>query len=164
MLRDHQTLRHILFPGAHTHDRIDLVHGDGSNAIHLPQLLASSQDTAILRLSYRQSSRLESLLRNAQIQGHRPGLNADEWALEHVPGPNVSDKQTVLNLAAMASDAYALDPADPVWHNLTGGFNRSQSFGWQSYGIRGHIFADEDNSTIVIATKGTHEGQLLVMN
>ena len=153
-----------MLPGAQTHNRIDLVHDDGSNAIHLPQLLATSQETAILRLLDGQSSRVESLLRNAQLQGQPPVLNTDAWTLEHVPGPNVSDKQTVPNLATMASDAYALDPADPAWHNLTGGFNRSQSFGWHSYGIRGHIFADEDNSTIVIAIKGTHEGQLLLMN
>jgi lipase ATG15 len=148
--------------GAQRHNRIDIGRDDdGRNANPLPQLLATSKDTAILRLLDRQSWRMESLLKNAQTQVQPPVLKGDAWALEHVSGPNVADKQTVLNLAAMASDAYALDPGDPAWHNLTGGFNRSQSFGWQSYGIRGHIFADQNNSTIVISIKGTHEGQLL---
>lgn len=78
--------------------------------------------------------------------------------MEHVAGPNVTDKQTVLNLAIMASDAYLPDAADPEWLNLTIGFNQSQSFGWQGYGIRGHVFADQNNSTIVIAIKGTDRG------
>lgn len=114
-----------------------------------------------MRLLDRQILRVERLLRYAQIQGQPPVLRADAWTLEHVPGPNVTDKQTVPNLAVMASDAYLLDSGDPAWLNLTGGFNRSHSFGWQSDGIRGHVFVDQDNSTIVLAIKGTEEGQLL---
>lgn len=35
---------------------------------------------------------------------------------------------------------------------------QSESFGWLEDGIRGHIFADETNSTIVVAIKGTTAG------
>jgi lipase ATG15 len=97
----------------------------------------------------------ESLLQNALLQGHSFVFKKKAWTLEPMSGPNAGDKETILNLAIMASDAYFPDPADPAWLNLTGGFNRSQSFGWQTYGIRGHVFADQDNSTIVIAIKGT---------
>lgn len=104
--------------------------------------------------------RVESLLRTAQYQGQPPDLEASAWTSDHVPGPNVTDKQTVLNLAVMASDAYVPGSDDPAWLNLTGGFNRSQNFGFQSDGIRGHVFADQDNTTIVIAIKGTERGEV----
>lgn len=32
---------------------------------------------------------------------------------------------------------------------------QSDSFGWQEDGLRGHVFADEHNSTVVLALKGT---------
>ena len=100
-------------------------------------------------------------MRSTRLQAYSPVLEEEAWILDHVAGPNVSDHRTVLNLATMASDAYLPDTADPIWFNLTDGYNRSQSFGWQTSGIRGHVFADQDNSTIVIAIKGTEEGQLL---
>lgn len=106
---------------------------------------------------------VESLLQNTQSQGQQLALEAKAWTLEDVPGPNVTDKETVLNLAIMASDAYVLDTTDPAWMNLTDGFNQSQGFGWQTYGIRGHVFADQDNSTIVVAIKGTEEGKLIIV-
>lgn len=69
--------------------------------------------------------------------------------------PNVTDKETVVNLAKMTSDSYVLDPALPGWLNLTDGFNKSQSFGWEKDGLRGHVFANADNSTVVVSFKGT---------
>ena len=105
---------------------------------------------------------MQGLLKSTRSQGYSPVLQKDAWILEHIAGPNVSDKETILNLATMASDAYLPDTADPTWLNLTGGYNQSQSFGWQTSGIRGHVFADRDNSTIVIAIKGTEEGHLLL--
>jgi putative lipase involved disintegration of autophagic bodies len=159
-LTGHQTLRHILIPGRETHKRFDiprLLH----NRHEVPVFIARSQSTRIQRLVDRQPSSVKSLSTSTQMQGHLPVLDEDAWILEHVAGPNVSDRKTVINLATMASDAYLPDTADPTWFNLTDGYNRSQSFGWQASGIRGHVFADQDNSTIVIAIKGTEQGQLL---
>ncbi len=133
---------------------------NGNDSPKFPVLVASSQDTVIDRLLDRQPLRVESLLRTAQHQGQPPDLETAAWTSDHVPGPNVSDKQTVLNLAVMASDAYVPDSDDPAWLNLTGEFNRSQNFGFQSNSIRGHIFADQGNSTIVVAIKGTERGEL----
>ena len=39
-------------------------------------------------------------------------------------------------------------------------FIQSDSFGWEEDGLRGHVFATPDNSTIVIAIKGTSAGLL----
>lgn len=41
--------------------------------------------------------------------------------------------------------------ADPALRNLS----QSDSFGWLEDGIRGHIYTNEDNSTIVVSIKGT---------
>ncbi|MCJ1230510.1 putative lipase atg15, partial [Toensbergia leucococca] len=75
--------------------------------------------------------------------------------MDELYGPNITDKETVLNLARMAADAYILLPGteDWEWQNISTGFNYSNSFGWESDGLRGHIFADKTNSTIVIALK-----------
>lgn len=73
--------------------------------------------------------------------------------------PNVTDRSTVINLAKMTSDAYYNEPSVPGWLNLTDGFNHSHSFGWKKDGLRGHVFANADNSTVVIAFKGTTIGK-----
>ena len=129
----------------------------------LPVLSAKSRDIPIQRLLDRRPLTVERLLRDAQIQGWYPPIDPDAWTLEYVAGPNVTDRQTVLNLAIMSSDAYLVNTSDPAWLNLTGGFNRSRSFGWQADGIRGHVFANQDNSTIVLAVKGTERGQRLLI-
>lgn len=70
-------------------------------------------------------------------------------------GPDVSDRATVINLAKMTSDAYVLDPSQPDWLNTSLKFNYSSSFGWDADGLRGHVFADTWNKTIIVAFKGT---------
>ncbi|ETN42877.1 uncharacterized protein HMPREF1541_02035 [Cyphellophora europaea CBS 101466] len=70
-------------------------------------------------------------------------------------GPDVSDRATVINLAKMTSDAYVLDPSQPDWLNTSLKFNYSSSFGWDGDGLRGHVFADTWNKTIIVAFKGT---------
>ncbi|WPB00962.1 Putative lipase atg15 [Cercospora beticola] len=59
----------------------------------------------------------------------------------------------------MAYDAYVPDPSSKEWKSIGPGnhsiFNHSSSFGWDSDGLRGHVFLDETNSTMVISLKGT---------
>lgn len=69
--------------------------------------------------------------------------------------PNITDKQTVVNLAKMTSDAYIFDPGESGWLNTSLGFNFTSRFGWSKEGLRGHIFTTEDNSTVVVSFKGT---------
>lgn len=86
---------------------------------------------------------------------------ADEnlWTTEEVLGPDVSDKVTVVNLAKMTSNAYVLDPSQPDWLNTTVGFNSSHGFGWKGDGLRGHVFADQTNETVIVSFKGTSIGE-----
>ncbi|KAJ9075395.1 putative lipase atg15 [Entomophthora muscae] len=71
--------------------------------------------------------------------------------------PNVTDQQTVLNLAKMSYDAY-LAPETDGWLDIGKKYSPFESFGWKADGVRGYMFADEKNSSIVLALKGTSAG------
>lgn len=77
------------------------------------------------------------------------------WHPEYVLGPDVEDKQTVLNFANMSEDAYKPNRDDPEWLDVGNDYNSSIPFGWEDSGIRGHVFSDDTNSTVIISVKGT---------
>jgi len=82
-------------------------------------------------------------------------LGADAWTVEELWGPNVTDKETVLSMARIAADAYVTDRNDAEWQDVGCGFNYTEHFGWDNDGLRGHIFADTQNETVIIGIKGT---------
>ncbi|KZF22730.1 alpha/beta-hydrolase [Xylona heveae TC161] len=118
-------------------------------------LRARSRPLDIHRLVDRRPSSVEALLDSARLSGQASVLSPLAWTLDEVSGPNITDKETVLSFGRMSADAYVLEPHTGDWEDVGGGFNYSRDFGWQTVGLRGHIFADEVNSTIVIALKGT---------
>jgi lipase ATG15 len=129
---------------------------DGTISLRLGQRPAQ-----IYRLPTSESTLLNNTpaeFRNATQEGDD---STQEWRLTHVSEPDVSDKETVLSLAKMASDAYLLDEHAPdwLWLNSSAGFNLSSGFGWQDNRLRGHVFANAENRTIVIAIKGTSAGK-----
>ncbi|KAH7378331.1 autophagy related lipase-like protein Atg15 [Pyrenochaeta sp. MPI-SDFR-AT-0127] len=77
------------------------------------------------------------------------------WVAEDVQGPNVEDKETVLQFAYMSEDAYKVGQDDPGWLDVDDQYNSSIPFGWDDSGIRGHVFSDDTNSTIILSVKGT---------
>lgn len=90
-----------------------------------------------------------------------PNVDREEtglWETVEVPGPDTGDKATVVNLAKMCNDAYIETPAQPDWLNTTLGFNHSDTFGWKKDGLRGHVFTDSTNDTVIVAFKGTSVG------
>jgi lipase ATG15 len=103
----------------------------------------------------RRRESIESHLSVARLTGQPATLDASQWTLDEVVAPDVTDKDTVINLAIMAANAYVFNASDVEWENVTQGFNESQSFGWEGDGLRGHIFADQNNETIVVSLKGT---------
>lgn len=161
------TLRHIYHHGTHLypnlHRRLDVhtkdniwIEEDGQ----YPKpggrpLRAKSRPTTIERLSDRRVSVVKSLVNAAPIGGLRTTLSPTPWSLDEVTGPDIQDRETVVSLAMMAANAYVPEPGTGEWEDVNGGFNFSDSFGWEGDGLRGHIFADEGNSTVVIAIKGT---------
>ncbi|KAL1947152.1 hypothetical protein VTO73DRAFT_14113 [Trametes versicolor] len=56
----------------------------------------------------------------------------------------------------MANNAYT-EPKQKDWYDIGPNWNNSYPFGWEpdADGFRGHIFATPDNSTVIIAVKGT---------
>ncbi|KAL6939220.1 putative lipase atg15 [Hanseniaspora osmophila] len=83
-------------------------------------------------------------------------INID-WDFDQpVLAPNVSDKDTVLGLATMASNAYVRNPhEDQDWRNVSDPWKSHMSHGWDGSGVRGHVFANDNETLVVIALKGT---------
>ncbi|KAI0683195.1 alpha/beta-hydrolase [Cytidiella melzeri] len=57
----------------------------------------------------------------------------------------------------MSNNAYYDDRGQKGWYDLGPDWSTSYPFGWEpdADGFRGHIFATEDNSTVVLSVKGT---------
>ncbi|EKM56114.1 uncharacterized protein PHACADRAFT_145221 [Phanerochaete carnosa HHB-10118-sp] len=85
------------------------------------------------------------------------------WDSLEVEGPNVRDRRTLQLLANMSNNAYFEDHAKTGWYDLGSEWNTSYPFGWEpdADGFRGHIFANEDNSTVVVSVKGTSAGWIV---
>lgn len=166
-----QTIRHVLVHNSKrtgnpllTYDvypkNLAYVDKDNRDRRFLRSSRLRSRPAQIYQLAHSQpmlSDNTPAKLRKAS-QG-REAVNND-WRLEHVLEPDVSDKETVVSLAKMSSDAYLLDERAPDWLRLnsSAGFNLSSGFGWLDNRLRGHVFADAENRTVVIAIKGTSSG------
>ncbi|KAI1457733.1 alpha/beta-hydrolase [Annulohypoxylon moriforme] len=162
------TLRHIFHHGTYRHPglhrRKDIVEPeaevwlageDGHQAERIPPLKAKSQPRKIERLVDRRPSTVDPLVAEARQRGYVIASEPSAWTVDEVLGPDVSQKETVLTMALIASDAYVENPTQPDWDEVGEPFNRSADFGWESDGLRGHIWGDQTNSTIVIGLKGT---------
>ncbi|KAL9604408.1 MAG: hypothetical protein Q9219_000596 [cf. Caloplaca sp. 3 TL-2023] len=166
--RDHEfTLRHIFHHGVYEypnlHRRLDIppestvwTSAEGQDGrVQAGPLRARSRPVSIQRLSDRRMPVLQDLISTARLTGIPPIIAPSAWTLDEVPGPNVTDKDTIINLAMMAANAYDQDEGTGEWEDVNAGFNYSDSFGWEGDGLRGHIFADQGNQTVVVALKGT---------
>jgi len=131
---------------------------EGENGIQIqsnPKIRVRSQPVNIQRLTDRSPARIDELLDAGRLKGSPVALDASAWVVDELPGPNITDKESVLGLARVASNAYVLDDDDPGWTPVGGSFNYTDDFGWDNDGLRGHVFADENNMTVIIGVKGT---------
>ena len=160
------SLRHIFHHGTYVypelHRRLDvkpeqacLRTKSGDDEQQTSGLHARSGPTNIQRLSDRKVETVLPLLSAARLEGRPPTLPVSAWTTDKVAGPNVTDRETIISLALMSANAYEPVAGEGEWEDVKHGYNYSDSFGWAENGLRGHIFADENNSTIVIAIKGT---------
>ncbi|SCU77929.1 LANO_0A01640g1_1 [Lachancea nothofagi CBS 11611] len=117
----------------------------------------SFQPQVLKRMRYRDPQFVESYMNFAHENPHMASQVHLDWIDETVLVPNISDKQTVVSLALMSSDAYVRLPHTGDWRNLTGPWNHSvnSGHGWNSDGLRGHIFVNQEQDIVVIAVKGT---------
>jgi len=115
---------------------------------------AKPASMSIQRLAKRKRADIDHLLEHSAIHGEAATLPSSAWTVDKVVGPDVTDKSTVLTFAKMASNAYVQEHSGGEWQDVKGGFNYTDDFGWEADGLRGHIFADQTNGTIVIGLKG----------
>ncbi|XDT21276.1 Lipase (class 3) [Nakaseomyces glabratus] len=80
-----------------------------------------------------------------------------EWVTAKIQVPDVRNRNTVLALALMSSNAYVRTPYTGDWRNLSSswGHTGEEKFGWDKDGLRGHIFVNKITKVVVIAIKGT---------
>lgn len=161
-----QTLRHIYHHGSHRyphlHRYLDVPPSPPPSAPSASPLVVRAQTTPLLRLSSRRPEDIDALLSHAHTHGTPAPLPPSAWLTDlSAAAPNTSDKNTILTFAKIAANAYVQDHDGSGWKDVKGGFNYTDDFGWEADGLRGHIFADQKNRTIVIGLKGTSSSPLL---
>lgn len=166
------TLRHVFHHGdlnrPAVHRRLDVPKSKASNAIWIENedggadpvarpLVAKSSPMNIHRLKDRRPLVVDPMVAAARMYNQVWASNADAWSFDNVDGPDVANVDTIHTFAQMAANAYVDVPGTGDWKEVEGGFNRTDDhgFGWDSDGLRGYLYADEDNSTVVIGVKGT---------
>ena len=166
--QDHEfSLRHVLVHGLHEQPDLYIrrdfdpsadvrILGDEAGDIsYRGPFHAKSKNTVIQRLSDRRVSRMQSLYEEARYTGSAANLDHSSWTLDQVSAPNVTDQDTVVNLAKLSWCAYTEVPGTGEWPDTGERFNETARFGWKGDNLRGHVFADKDNSTVIISLKGT---------
>ncbi|CAG8552280.1 15576_t:CDS:2 [Acaulospora morrowiae] len=71
------------------------------------------------------------------------------------PIPDHKDLYSILSLAKMSYNAYLGISGPYEWIDLEDVDYEKIPFGWEEVGLRGYIFTDPGNSTVIIAFKGT---------
>lgn len=125
-----------------------------------PQRIAAQADTDAQFGSFAIKTSLikidKSMIQSSSHQRHGSQYPMSPlWVSEDVPGPDLTDKHTILSFANMSEDAYKPNQDDPEWLDVGEKYNHSLPFGWEDSGIRGQVFADPTNSTVVLSVKGT---------
>ncbi|WFD34359.1 triacylglycerol lipase [Malassezia cuniculi] len=75
------------------------------------------------------------------------------WEDDEVIAPDVGDRETLSTLAEMANLAYYRNASKDA--PTLPGWSITYSFGWDSDGLRGHVFTSPDSPVAVTALKGT---------
>ncbi|KAK2466695.1 hypothetical protein APHAL10511_000953 [Amanita phalloides] len=123
---------------------------DAHVAEQLQPITIQAKPTIVYRprsLEALHSARLRSL--------HHAQSEPVEWDAVETLCPDVGHRHTLVQLARMAGNAYAL-PGHWNWYDVDEAWNRSFPVGWDgSDGFRGHVFVSSDNSTVVLSIKGT---------
>lgn len=62
----------------------------------------------------------------------------------------------MLSFARMSANAYyeGVNRTGWKWKDISPGYNYTLDFGWEEDGLRGHVFVDGKNESLVVALKG----------
>ncbi|KAI0034748.1 alpha/beta-hydrolase [Vararia minispora EC-137] len=130
---------------------------------HLPPATQTQYaDRPLLRtrkVKRRRPSSIDAVIKPRSSAGEfeesaEPGWGWDE---DEVEAPDISSRATLHTLAKMTANAYYNDSGQGGWYELGANWTWHAPIGWEpdNDGFRGHIFASSDNSTVVLAIKGT---------
>ncbi|KAF9975404.1 putative lipase atg15 [Actinomortierella ambigua] len=114
------------------------------------------------QINVRATTTLKPRDRSFRSQGFR-ALGRDQsiapgsWTKEVIDAPDVMEKDTLIQLAKLNYNSYS-EANDGGWYDLEGKWSVNSTFGWEEDGVRGHVFASDDNSTLIMAIKGTTAG------
>lgn len=132
--------------------------GHATSALTNPRPIAFSHKT-IKRLKDRDPDSVEKVIEYANTwrQRNLPEFQATQldWTSDDVLVPDLTDRDTVIMLAYMAANAYVDVPYTGDWTNVTEPWNDTIHLGWDEDGVRGHVFATDDEQVVVISIKGT---------
>jgi hypothetical protein len=93
-------------------------------------------------------------------KGKTPAMADPSWKIydnNTIDMLNYTNKETVIQFAYLAWNSYResdLDGANPGWIPLGENVGK-ESFGWDTPGVRGHIFVFQKSKIVVVAFKGT---------
>lgn len=173
------TIEHIFHNTAnsHTHKRLDIdevfLHSlsDGKSSHEFSDnpfsysFKMNSNPKQVVRMKNRDPDFVESYINYAISIGNQAEVDSMihlEWIKDSITIPNVSDHDTILNLALMSSNAYAKLPDDPDWRDVGDHYKLGDGFGWNDTGVRGHVFVEKlpkkkrfRKPRVIIAYKGT---------
>ncbi|ESZ96041.1 hypothetical protein SBOR_3518 [Sclerotinia borealis F-4128] len=168
------SLRHVFHHGTYDHPQLhkqlDILNSKSKSTVWLESedgkgplqevtrpLVMKKSPVKIERLKDRRPSVVDPMVAASRESGDIWTLSPSAWTVDEIAGPDITDKDTVITLAQMAANAYVDKPDTGDWKDVNGGFNRTTDygFGWDADGLRGYIYMDETNSTIVIGLKGT---------
>lgn len=169
----HESTKHLKLSSVHhrglgqqyrLHKRLDVArlhHGEMTSELSTTYSVPrSSQDTVMTLREHSHASvmeyqRLRRLPAASDFTDMRLYDSDPFWVERQMSIPNVTDRDVVLTLASMTSNAYTEVPHTGEWIDVDDGYNSTGPFGWEDDGLRGHVFASADNASVVIAYKGT---------
>ncbi|KAI0465205.1 hypothetical protein LJB42_000430 [Komagataella kurtzmanii] len=118
---------------------------------------------SIRRMAERDPDFVESYLAYARESGAEQVSKITlDWNDDRDILPNVTNNETIMNLALMSSNAYVRIPGEGDWKDVNKPWSvnktdeeGSTGFGWMEDGVRGHVFTNEDSSIVILSIKGT---------
>ncbi|KAJ6566874.1 Alpha/Beta hydrolase protein [Mycena capillaripes] len=151
---DDATPASIRFQLRHEHAVVNGSHSVFSD--FSPSLLGQYYDTSTVNIKTHRAPSAAAYADARLLSMRHAQSPAFTWDTIEVPGPDLTKRQTLFQLATMTHNSYYGESGDKSWYPLDG-WNASVPFGWEpdADGFRGHVFVSDDNSTVVISIKGT---------
>src|SRR5690606_8389619 len=101
----------------------------GFDEMTVPHLRVKSGQTRVERLIDRRPSVVDPIIAAGRRSGSVSMFGPSAWTVDDVLSPNITDKDTVLNLAIIAANAYVENDEEADWEEVAPPYGRGASFG-----------------------------------